>query len=97
MSAMSYPVCTFCGERETKYSCITCNLAICNVCSVSADTKIDGYNEEDKKVGFCKKCSPENEVVEISASKREPPTKKQRTIHSLFGVPEKSRVSQTFI
>ena len=76
---------TFCELKNTKYRCIDCGIVVCNVCAVSAESNYSRYDEEQKKVGICKKCSKK----EISV---EPPRKKvQKSIYSMF---QKQAVSQ---
>ena len=49
------PLCVFCLERKTKYSCVVCNEAACNICTNPAPDHC-GYDEENKRVGICQKC-----------------------------------------
>ena len=58
------------GKSDTKYSCISCSICICNICSVQGDEKYDEYSEEHYRVGFCKKClKKENaDIVETVAT-----------------------------
>lgn len=50
------PTCTECSRPDTKYSCISCGSAICQVCSSTANENEEGYSEQDKHVGFCSIC-----------------------------------------
>ena len=78
--------CYTCNKPDTKYSCIKCDIVICNICSISAKENDKGYSEELYKVGFCIKCAtPKNSDP--------PPAKKQKTIFSAFGMKEKPRVA----
>ena len=38
--------CYKCECPETKYRCITCGNAVCNICSVSCSEDTPGYSEE---------------------------------------------------
>ena len=49
--------CYACNKPDTKYSCIKCDIVICNICSISAKENDKGYSEELYKVGFCTKCA----------------------------------------
>ena len=53
--SVSLPLCAFCAERETKYSCVNCNEVVCNICA-NAAPEHSGYDEENKRVGICEKC-----------------------------------------
>ena len=48
--------CIKCG-CETKYTCIKCSCTICQICSEKADENDEGYSEENKTFGWCKKCT----------------------------------------
>lgn len=69
-------------ERETKYTCVWCRRAICNVCSLSVVEETPGYNEEGYSIGRC----PEGKchIVEgdkdddITILTEEPPVKKAK-------------------
>ena len=56
MMEQNLPKCTF-YERNTKYMCIKCSITLCNICAVSASPTKEGYSEENKTVGLCKKCN----------------------------------------
>lgn len=83
------PGCTACS-RGTKYKCVTCFIAICNVCSVNVDDGHAGYCEEDKRIGVCEKCCSSSddvakseidvEVVSQVSFFTKPPPKKQKII-----------------
>ena len=45
--------CCICGRKDTKYSCILCSNAICNVCAESAMYNEEGYDEDNYRVGKC--------------------------------------------
>ena len=78
--------CYACNKPDSKYSCIKCDIAICNICSISAKENDKGYPEELYKVGFCTKCiTPKNSDP--------PPAKKQKTIFSAFGMKQKPQVA----
>ncbi len=80
------PLCSFCKERSTKYSCVSCRNIVCNVCSSPANPSTNkDYDEEAKRVGVCRKCSESQSPESASASTSEPPRKVQRTISSMFG------------
>ena len=42
-----------CERKDTKYSCILCSNAICNVCAESAMYNEEGYDEDNYRVGKC--------------------------------------------
>ena len=64
--------------RASKYKCIKCNIAICNVCSTALSSNTEGYCEEEKKIGYCENCTPtEDEIVIV-----EPPKKVKKTLFS---------------
>ena len=69
MMEQNLPKYTFC-ERNTKYMCIKCSLTLCNICAVSASPAKEGYSEENKTVGLCKKCNDSNSLEEFSTTKR---------------------------
>ena len=48
--------CSVCHHPNTKYSCISCAVTICNVCSVPANEDDLGYSEENYRVGKCQTC-----------------------------------------
>ena len=37
-----------CNETNTKYTCIICEVFVCNKCAKAASENVDGYNEELK-------------------------------------------------
>ena len=41
-----HEVCYKCERPDTKYRCITCGNAVCNICSVSCSEDTPGYSEE---------------------------------------------------
>ena len=45
--------------------CIKCSLTLCNICAVSASPAKEGYSEENKTVGLCKKCNDSNSLEVI--------------------------------
>ena len=49
-------LCIVCNETSTKYSCIICEVFVCNKCGKAAGENVDGYNEELKRVGKCPDC-----------------------------------------
>ena len=79
--ADNYPLLLFCNECITKYSCITCDSPVCNICSKDVSPDTTGYNDELKKVGQCKSCS----VQESAEKDGKPPKKIQKTIFNMFG------------
>ena len=76
------PLCSFCKQRSTKYSCVSCQNVVFNVCSSPANPTTKGYDEEAKRVSVCRKCSKPQPA---SVSTSEPPRKVQKTISSMFG------------
>ena len=55
------------------YSCVTCDLPICNrpTCSTAVDPKHRNYSEEHpKKVCECKKCQDKSSFPEKSVKKK---------------------------
>lgn len=79
------PLCSFCKERNTKYSCVSCRNVVCNVCSSPANPSTKGYDEEAKRVSVCRKCSEPQSLESALASTSEPPRKVQKAISSMFG------------
>ena len=64
--------CAIC-KTETFYSCVTCDLPICNrpTCSTAVDPKHRNYSEEHpKKVCECKKCQDKSSFPEKSVKKK---------------------------
>ena len=49
-------LCTVCNETNTKYTCIICEVFVCNKRAKAASENVDGYNEELKQVGKCPDC-----------------------------------------
>ena len=50
-----YGCCSSCN-RQTKYECINCSTAICNICNIfEHDEHVDGW-QEMKSVGYCMDC-----------------------------------------
>ena len=45
--------CHVCKRKDTKYSCVSCNKAICNVCADVAAEDEHGYDERHYRVGKC--------------------------------------------
>ena len=55
------------------YSCVTCDLPICNrpTCSTAVDPKHRNYSEEcPKTVSECKKCQDKSSFPEVSVKKK---------------------------
>ncbi|XP_057317246.1 E3 SUMO-protein ligase KIAA1586-like [Hydractinia symbiolongicarpus] len=75
MSEINDLPCCFC-ERSTKYRCISCQKTSCNICSTGVNSTVNGYSEEEKRVGRCPDCS-------VVINKQ--PKKIQRSIFSAFG------------
>ena len=75
MMEQNLPKYTFC-ERNTKYMCIKCSLTLCNICAVSASPAKEGYSEENKTVGLCKKCNDSNSLEVIVDDEKKSQNKK---------------------
>ena len=45
--------CSFCGWKETKYTCTLCPNAVCNVCAKPVAEDEVGYDEKNYRVGKC--------------------------------------------
>ena len=84
------PKCTF-FERNTKYMCIKCSLTLCNICAVSASPTKEGYSEESKTVGLCKKCNDSNSLELIVEDEKKSQNKKQTSIFSAFKLKPQER------
>ena len=57
--------------RVSKYKCIKCNIAICNVCSTAVSGNTEGYCKEEKKIGCCENCThTEDEVFIVELPKK---------------------------
>ena len=80
------PKCTFC-ERNTKYICIK----LCNICAVSASPTKEGYSEENKTVGLCKKCNDSNSLEVIVQENKKSQSKKQTSIFLAFKLKPQER------
>ena len=64
--------CAIC-KTETFYSCVTCDLPICNrpTCSTAVDPKHRNYSEEHpEKVSECKKCQDKRSFPEVFVKKK---------------------------
>ena len=48
-------LCSLC-KSQTKYSCVACNLPLCNKCAIASNEMVEGYDEENKRVGKCPDC-----------------------------------------
>ena len=82
MMEQNQPKCTVC-ERNTKYMCIKCSLTLCNICAVSAYPTKEGYSEENKTVGLCKKYNDSNSL-EVIVEDEKKSQNKQTSILSFF-------------
>ena len=49
-------LCTVCNETNTKYTCVICEVFVCNKFAKAAGENVDGCNEELKRVGKCPDC-----------------------------------------
>ena len=86
-------LCTVCNETNTKYTCITCEVFVCNKCAKAAGENVDGYNEELKRVGKCPDCDtdftktvPDCAITESVQAMQPPKTKKvQKSVYDMFG------------
>ena len=81
--------CAIC-KSKTIYSCITCDLPVCNrpTCSTAVDPKHQNYSEEhQKKVSKCKNCQDKSIFPEVSVKKKT----KQVLTRSLFSKTAKVR------
>lgn len=63
--------CKHCLRDDTKYSCIICGCAVCQVCSIKADESDEEYIEKEKNVGYCKSCNKPSGLG-ISGKRRNP-------------------------
>ena len=93
----SFPLCTFCDERNTKYSCVSCNKVACNICTKPAPEHT-GCDEENKKVGICQNCLQNIDTMTVSDNNKnlpvskvissfnsqQPRKKKQKTLDNLI-------------
>ena len=63
--------CAIC-KTETFYSCVTCDLPICNrpTCSTAVDPKHRNYSEHPKKVSEWKTCQDKSTFPEVSVKKK---------------------------
>ena len=74
------------GRKNTKYKCIKCSSFVCQICSEKADENTAGYSEENKTLGWCKKCNDSRkcplsiDVEDVNNVKK----KKQQTLTSFF-------------
>ena len=85
-SSHENPSCSFYKERSTKYSCISCNISVCNICSTAANVDSDGYAEEGKKVGKCPSCPCKGDPVILNVTQIESKAKVQKTMKEMFGI-----------
>ena len=76
---ISFPLCTFCDERNTKYSCVSCNKVACNICTKPAPEHT-GYDEENKKVGICQNCLQNIDTMTVSDNNKNLPVSAQGDI-----------------
>ena len=87
------PCCVYCGTRRTKYSCVQCNYAACNIYMDAVSDEHEGYDEEAKKIGICKLCttstksnsacsSTPNEIIKRDVTQSR---KVQTSILKMFG------------
>ena len=69
-SCRENPRCSFYKVRYTKYSCVSCNISVCNICSTTANIDID--KEEAKKVEKCSSRTYKNNPLILNVSQIQP-------------------------
>ena len=88
-------------ERPTKYSCIKCSNAICNVCAESVDPDIVGYDEDNYRIGQCPlgKCQKKISDSTSNSSEKELRkgfAKKTSSTEKLHGKVDKQKTLENF-
>ena len=95
-------LCTVCNETNTKYTCIICEVFVCNKCVKATGENVDGYNEELKRVGKCPDCDtdftktvPHWVITESVQAMQPPETKKlQKSVYNMFGKSAQNKLKE---
>ena len=94
---------TVCNETKTKYTCIMCEVFVCNKCAKAASENVDGYNEELNRVGKCPDCDtdftktvPDCVITESVLAMQPPETKKvQKSVYDMFGKSTQNKLKES--
>ena len=84
---------TVCNKTNSKYTCIICEVFVCNKCVKAANENVDGYNKKLKRVGKCPDCDtdftktvPDCVITESVQAMQPPKTRKvQKSVYDMFG------------
>ena len=95
-------LCSVCNETNTKYTCIICEVFVCNKCVKAAGENVNGYNEELKRMGKCPDCDtdftktvPDCVVTESVQAMQPPETEKvQKSIYDMFGKSAQNKLKE---